>query len=197
LDIDVISNTQLLKTESFSVFEPPSRIVIVGTTCSGKTTLARKLASLLSVDHIELDQLHWRENWTEAPLQEFRLSVDAATDRSSWIVDGNYSVVRDIVWRKATHIIWLEYPFFTVFGRCFSRTVMRSYTREKLFSNNRETLAKSFLSTDSIILWMLKTYHRRKKEYPKLFQEPNHRHLRIIRIRCAEDEQKLLSLIPR
>ena len=132
------------------MFELPCRIVIIGTSCSGKTIFARKLANSLSIDHIELDQLYWRKNWKGAPLHEFRIAVDAATDRPSWVVDGNYSKVR-------------------------------------------ETFVQSFLSKDSIILWMLKTFHRRKKQYPILFQDPNNNHLNVIRLRCAEDEQKLVQ----
>ncbi len=86
----------ILANWTFVLFEQPCRIVIVGTTCSGKTTFARKIASSLSVNHIELDQLHWRENWKEAPLQEFRSAVDEATNRQSWVADGNYGKVRDI-----------------------------------------------------------------------------------------------------
>ncbi len=140
----------ILAKGTLILFELPCRIVIIGTSCSGKTIFARKLANSLSIDHIELDQLYWRKNWKGAPLHEFRIAVDAATDRPSWVVDGNYSKVR-------------------------------------------ETFVQSFLSKDSIILWMLKTFHRRKKQYPILFQDPNNNHLNVIRLRCAEDEQKLLQ----
>ena len=149
------------------LFDPPSRIIVIGTSFSGKATLASKLAIQLSLNQIELDQLHWRENWKEAPLQVFRRAVGAAISGSSWILDGNYGKVRDLLWPRATHLIWLDYPFLTVFGRCLSRTIRRILTREKLWANNRETFAKSFLSKDSIIVWMVKTFHRRKEQYPK------------------------------
>jgi hypothetical protein len=25
------------------------------------------------------------------------------------VLDGNYGIVRDLVWRRATHLIWLDY----------------------------------------------------------------------------------------
>ena len=36
------------------------RIVVVGTSGAGKTTLARRIAALLVLPHIELDVLIWR-----------------------------------------------------------------------------------------------------------------------------------------
>ncbi len=38
------------------------RIVVVGTTGSGKTTLAAQLALIAGCPHIELDALHWEPN---------------------------------------------------------------------------------------------------------------------------------------
>ncbi|TFH35053.1 MAG: adenylate kinase, partial [Anaerolineales bacterium] len=54
------------------------RIVIVGTSCSGKTSLAQELAQIQNVPHIELDTLHWLPDWQMRPLQEFRAAVSAA-----------------------------------------------------------------------------------------------------------------------
>jgi adenylate kinase family enzyme len=43
------------------------RILVVGSSCSGKTTFARALAGILGRPHIELDALHWGPNWCYAP----------------------------------------------------------------------------------------------------------------------------------
>lgn len=42
------------------------RVVIVGSTCAGKTTLAQRLATLLDVPATDLDELHWEPNWISA-----------------------------------------------------------------------------------------------------------------------------------
>ena len=52
-----------------------SRVAIVGTSCTGKTTLARSLSRTLGRPHIELDALYWGPNWTPIPPEDFRSRV--------------------------------------------------------------------------------------------------------------------------
>jgi adenylate kinase family enzyme len=73
------------------------RISVVGTTGSGKTTLARQVAQHFQIPHIELDALHWEPSWTAALPQVLRNRVTEALSGERWVVDGNYSAVRDIV----------------------------------------------------------------------------------------------------
>ena len=40
---------------------------MVGTSCSGKTTFARRLATSLGTQHVELDSLYWGSKWTLRP----------------------------------------------------------------------------------------------------------------------------------
>jgi adenylate kinase family enzyme len=147
------------------------RTAVIGTSCSGKTTFARSLAQVLQVPHIELDTLHWLPGWNPRPRDEFRQVVADAVAADSWILDGNYSKSRDVVWLRATCLIWLNYPFHVVLGRALSRTVRRVFDGQELFAGNRETFRQAFMSRDSILLWVLQTYHRRKREYPQLFRE--------------------------
>jgi len=103
-------------------FKLGRRIVVVGTTGSGKTTLAGELARRLEVPHVELDALHWEPGWTEAPTDLFRERVTHALSGEAWVADGNYSAVRDIVWSRADTIVWLDYSLPTMLYRLARRT---------------------------------------------------------------------------
>ena len=158
------------------------RIVVVGTTGSGKTTLARQLAQRLAIPHVELDALHWGPGWTPAPPDLFRQRAAQALSGETWVTDGNYHVVRDIVWSRADTVVWLDYALPVILAQLFRRTVRRIVTREVLWNENRERFRDQFLSRDSLFLWVFRTYRRRRIEYPLLLQQPAHAHLAVIRL---------------
>lgn len=174
---------------------PYSRLVVIGTTSSGKSTLAEKIAKRFDLRFIELDALHWEPNWQEAPLEVFRERVRAATQAERWIVAGNYSVVRDLVWTKAEAVIWLDYPFLLVLNQLTRRTFKRWWTQELLWGTNREPFWVHFKlwSKDSLFHWLFATYWRRKWETPKLLSLPEHRHLKLIHFRHPREAEEWLE----
>ncbi len=169
-----------------------SRIIIIGNGCSGKTTLARKLAGILRVSHIQLDAIHWKPDWVSRPRDEFRQLTRAAVSSEQWVADGNYSVVRDIVWDRATALIWLNYSFPLVLWRAVSRTSKRAILKEELYSGNRETIRQAFLSTDSMILWVIKSHHSKRKRYPLILKEPEFAHLEVIELKNQKEADVLV-----
>ena len=119
------------------------RVVVVGTSCSGKTTLARQLAGVLGAPHVELDAIHWMTGWRERPVEEVRRMAVEAAAAERWVMDGNYSAVRNIVWGRATAVVWLNYPFRVVLWRALTRTTRRVVTQEELFSGQPGRLSGS------------------------------------------------------
>ena len=172
------------------------RIAVIGTSCSGKTTLAGTLAQRLGVPHIELDALHWQPGWVETPVDAFRAAVGAATKQERWVSDGNYSKVRDIVWGRATMLIWLDYPFPTVLWRALHRTLRRSLSGEELYNGNRESLRMAFLSRDSILLWVVTSYWRRRRLHPELFALPEHAHLEVVVLKNPSEVDGFVRSLP-
>ena len=168
------------------------RISVVGTTGSGKTTLSRQIAQYAQIPHIELDALYWEPNWTAASPQVFRNRVTEALSGDRWVVDGNYSAVRNIVWSKADTVVFLDYSFWLTIRRLFQRTLQRSLKQEELWNSNREDIRKSFFSQDSIMLWMLRTYQRNRKKYPLLFQQPEYEHLSVVHLKAPKIAEEWL-----
>lgn len=166
---------------------------MVGTSGSGKTTVGRAIASRLGIPFVELDALAWLPGWTNRPLAELRELVEERTRGPSWVVDGNYSKVRDLVWGRADTVVWLDYPFRRVFGQLLRRTVRRALRREELWNGNRESLRMSFFSRESILLWAIRMHGRRKRQYPGLLARPEHGHLNVIRLRSPAETRRWLD----
>ena len=170
-----------------------ARYLVIGSCGAGKTTFAHELSRSLGIPHVELDALHWEPNWTEAQPEVFRQRVEASTAGSGWVCDGNYSVVREILWPRATTVIWLDYSFPRVAWRLWTRTFKRSLGRTALWAGNRESLLKAFFSRDSILLWQVQTYWRRRRSYPDLLARPEFGHLRLERVATPREAARLLS----
>ena len=142
------------------------RVVVFGTTGSGKSTLAAQLAERKGLRVIELDKLYWGRDWQPAPLELFRHRVEREIRDGDWIVVGNYGQVRDLVWRAADTLIWLDLPFPLVMWRLVRRTIGRVVSRQELWgTGNRESFRNAFLSRQSILLWALKTHRRNRERY--------------------------------
>lgn len=144
------------------------RFVVVGTSGCGKSTFARQLASATDSPHIELDALHWGENWSERPDAEFADAVRRAAEEERWIADGNYSKIRDVLWPRATHVVWLNFSRYVVCSRVLRRTLKRAVLRERLWHGNRESLRRALFSRDSILAWSWKTFASNRIRYAAL-----------------------------
>jgi adenylate kinase family enzyme len=169
------------------------RIVVIGTSCSGKTTFGRELSKVLKAPHIELDDIHWRPGWVEIPDEEMRRLVLKEVEQENWVVVGNYRSVRDIIWPRADTIIWLNYPFKIVLYRALKRTIRRVFFKEVICNGNVETFKRSFLSRDSILLWVLQTYHRRRRDTPQFLKRPENSHLKIIEFQHPNEAAHFLK----
>ena len=169
------------------------RIVVVGTSGSGKSTLARTIAAKLNIHCIELDALYWGPNWTEPPIDVFLGRVKKVTASPSWVVEGNYGKVRDFIWKDAHILIWLDYPFHIIFGRALLRTIKRAMMRELLWNGNRESILKSFFSKKSILVWIIQTYQRRRREYTELLRGPEYSHLKVLHFQSPKETEVYLE----
>ncbi len=158
---------------------PYHRICVVGTTGSGKSRVASEISRRLGIPHVELDSLYWGPNWTHTSKEELRMRAAKALEGNAWVVDGNYSSVRDLSWPRAEAVVWLDYPLAIILWQLWRRTWKRVLTKENLWGTNRERLWPQFFSKDSLFLWALKTFKRRRQTYNTLINSPEYAGLKV------------------
>ena len=171
------------------------RIVVIGTSGAGKTTMARSIAWALGRTHVEFDSYRHGPNWTETPDDEFRAQLSEALGGDVWVADGNYSVARDVVWPRATMLVWLDYPINVVMWRLFWRTMRRGIFRQRLWNGNRENLWQHLFSRQSLFLWALQTHWRRRRTLPPVMAQPEHAHLEVVRLRSPGAARRWLRTL--
>jgi adenylate kinase family enzyme len=173
-----------------------SRVVVQGTSGSGKTTVSMALSNALGIPCLELDGLYQQADWTPLDVEEFRSRVATFVDQPCWIVDGNYSHVRDILWPKATTILIVDLPKRVVMTRVIKRTILRIIRREVLWNGNRESW-RNALSLDpmrNIILWSWNSHSKYHEVVPREAREavgPE----RVVVLTTTRDVRQLIQAV--
>jgi adenylate kinase family enzyme len=168
---------------------------VVGNSGSGKSTLARELAASLGVPHLELDGAFHQPGWEPLPKEEFRRLVTERTSQDGWVVDGNYSVIRPIVWARADTVVWLDLPKRIVMWQVTRRTVSRAVTRKVLWNGNREPLSNflSWVPEKSVISWAWHKHAKYRTQYAAAAADPANAHLTFIRLTSRRHVSRFLA----
>ena len=143
------------------------KILIVGTSCTGKTTLAAELAKKMGIVNIDLDDLHWLPDWKMRSKAEMKALIRSEImPRPQWIVSGNYTTAgRDSIWKEAETIIWLDYPLHFILGRYVKRTYRRIVTKEPCCNGNIETLSNAVFTKEILLRYILSSHFGRRPLY--------------------------------
>lgn len=106
-----------------------NRIVIIGPSNAGKSTLALAISEKISVPAFHLDQFRHlpNTNWQMRPDDEFKTMHDQLILNDQWIIEGNYSKLMPQRLKRATGAILLTSNRWFRLYRYFKRT---------LFNNN-------------------------------------------------------------
>ena len=171
------------------------RVAVVGNSGSGKSTLARTLAEGLGVPWVELDSIYHQPDWTSLPAEEFRDRIDRVTSTGGWVVDGNYSSVRHLVWGRADTVVWLDLPRRTVMRQILWRSTRRAALRVELWNGNRERWRNLFSRDphNSVIMWAWRKHSEYRHQYAMAAGDPANAHLRFVRVRSRAEARRLLA----
>jgi adenylate kinase family enzyme len=109
------------------------RVLVIGPSGGGKSTLSRRLARRTGLPLIHLDAEYWQPGWVEPSKPAWAERIHALLARETWIMDGNYSntLAQRVV--AADTIVFLDVPRWQCFAGVFGRWwKTRGRTREDM-----------------------------------------------------------------
>jgi len=174
-----------------------TKILIVGSSGAGKTTLAKTISSKLNLPHFELDSIFHQKDWQPLNQDEFKARVDEITRQPDWIICGNYftKLGGKAYWSKADVVIWCDYSFPLVFSRLLRRTLRRTITKQELWNENKEGFIVNFFTKESVLLWMMREWNAQKRRYEIVFKENDLKGTQLIRLKNPNDTARFLEHI--
>lgn len=170
----------------------PHRVLILGVTGVGKSTLARRLSEVWSLPYTNLDELHWGPGWTPRP--EFRDEAEALAASDQWITEWQYwgKGLKHVLGDRADTFVWLNFPRPLAWQRLFRRTVRRWLTREEAFPGCMEPPPWKVLTDEGHILrWEAKTHDSWRRRVPAL--ENEFPHATLLELRSPREVRDWLS----
>lgn len=163
------------------------RVIVVGPSCSGKTTLAAELARRIGCPFVELDALFWKPGWTPPPDDEFRENLVAAHSGEAWVSAGNYlRHTRHLTWPLADTIIWLDFPLRITTPRVLARSWRRWRSGELLWGTNYERFwdqLKLWSPNDSLIAYNASQHRKHRATFEQAMVEAEAAGKRFLRLR--------------
>ncbi|KAH6912007.1 hypothetical protein BKA70DRAFT_1266198 [Coprinopsis sp. MPI-PUGE-AT-0042] len=145
------------------------RVLVLGNSGSGKSTVAVRLSTILGIPVFSLDRLFWRPNWIMTPREVFREQVAEALDATdgSWVVEGDYSrMLGTLVFDRTTDVIWLDPPFLLYIPRVIRRTFSRLFGWTEPCSpgcfENSSTLLR--LDSENIIVYAIQNHWKKRRD---------------------------------
>ena len=173
------------------------RIIVIGASGAGKTTLAKALAEKMDIPHFELDSIFHQKNWQPLDTIEFRNRVNKITEQQGWVICGNYftKLGGKEFWQKADTVIWCDYSFPLVFSRLVRRTFHRTVTRQELWNKNRESFITNFFTRHSVLFFMLRKWKEQRVRYGKLFKKSKLGTTNLVRLQSPSETEIFLKRI--
>ncbi|WP_165008114.1 adenylate kinase [Corynebacterium lizhenjunii] len=104
-----------------------------------------------------------RAPWTLRTKEQQRARASELIAAPHWVMASMGSATRDLIEPQLDVLIYLDYPAHITLTRLLRRTIARALTGATCCNGNRETIRKSFLSTESILVWWCRTFRSRHR----------------------------------
>lgn len=97
--------------EAAALLPQVDRVLVVGCSGGGKTTLSVKLASKLGIEYQSIDRdVRWLPGWRARDRSAQRALLSALVARDQWVMDGSGASTFDIRLPRTDLILWVRVP---------------------------------------------------------------------------------------
>jgi adenylate kinase family enzyme len=153
----------------------------------------------LGLPFVELDSIFHQPGWAPLPAGEFRRRIADVAAGDDWVIDGNYSAVRPLIWERADTVVWIDLPRRVVMRQIVWRTLRRVACRAELWNSNRESWANFFTwkPEKSVISWAWHRHPVYRQRYSAAIDDPANAHLRFVRLQTRADGRRFVLLTRR
>lgn len=101
------------------------RILIIGCSGGGKSTLAQRIASKRNIKYISLDRdVRWLPGWQPRDADERRQRVQEFIRGDSWVMDGTYPSSFDIRLPRTELVMWIRIPRYLSLYSVYKRSIL-------------------------------------------------------------------------
>lgn len=133
--------------EAASILEKAERILVIGCSGTGKSTLAQAIASRLDLVYVSMDRdIFWLPGWKTRSRHEARSLIEQAVAGPRWIMDGNSPGTLPLRLPRTQIVLWRRPPRRVALWGVFSRWLRyRGGTRPEMAPGCPERLNWKFL----------------------------------------------------
>jgi len=122
--------------------------MILGSSGSGKSTMAQRLGECTGLPVVHLDSISWQPGWVEAPKDEFAEKLREIVRGEAWIIDGNYRKwALNARLERADTVIFLDFSRYTCLFRAIRRWI-------KYYGQTRPDMGEG--CPEKIDMWLIK-----------------------------------------
>lgn len=163
------------------------RVLVIGNSGGGKSTLARALGEKLGLPVIHLDVLFWKPGWVESAPHDFRAAQAQVLAGPAWICDGDFGSHFDLRMPLADTIIWIDQPPWL----CLIRVIRRALTYP---AGGRPDMAEGCGETIDLAFYRyVLTWNRARRPRLEAALARHGAHARLVRLRSDREIAAFLA----
>ncbi|MBB6487505.1 AAA family ATPase [Rhizobium lusitanum] len=97
--------------EAATLIRRANRILVMGCSGGGKSTLSQKIATRFGLAYVSIDRdVLWLPGWVQRDKEEQRAIIVARVQEERWILDGTNPSTFDVRLPRTDFVIWVRMP---------------------------------------------------------------------------------------